>query len=73
MKTTNKLHSKGQRFLIPGLLEPYLISFTELLAKQGFSSTTIRGYTDAISHFGTWLQKKSMLIDRINSNSVSVR
>lgn len=62
---------KQHLFLSPGNLQRKLDAFSMSLSEAGYSLLTIRGYYDSISHFGYWLQKKSIPIKKINNRVVS--
>ena len=44
----------------PQELSPYLLSFTERMRSVGFTTLTINTYSDAVCHFGTWLNINSI-------------
>ncbi len=50
----------SNRHLEPFELAPYLTQFTAQMMSAGFTALTISSYTDAVSHFGTWLNKNSI-------------
>lgn len=51
------------RYLEPFELAPHLSQFTTEMMSAGFTELTIKGYSDAVRHFGAWL----------NANSIRVR
>lgn len=55
----------------PSYLEPYLIAFAQDLAQQGFTPLTISGYIASVSHFGTWLQKNAIPVEKMGSQIVA--
>lgn len=66
------LNSTGSRpFLSPCFLDTHLDRFAKQLADQGYSVLTIRGYSDSVAHFGTWLQANEMSLAQINEEVVS--
>lgn len=71
MNTKLELSLSNKRFLIPGYLMPHLIAFTDKLSSRGFTPLTIRGYFDAVAHFGTWIQKRGVPIKDINYDVVA--
>lgn len=70
MKPTNNTRPKSHRFMLPGPLSPHLTAYAKFLAEQGYTSLTIRGYSDSISHFATWLQGHGKSVIDIGSGCV---
>lgn len=65
------LDTTGNRpFLSSCFLEPHLDLFVQLLADQGYSAFTIRGYVDSVAHFGTWLQSNELSLVQIDEEVV---
>lgn len=58
-------------FLSPCFLVPHLDRFAKQLSDQGFSTLTIRGYSDSVAHFGTWLQTNELSLGQINKEVIS--
>jgi len=52
--------TKRSEKMEPGELSPYLSSFTERMRSVGFTKLTINTYSDAVCHFGTWLNINSI-------------
>lgn len=52
-------------YLEPFELAPYLLQFTNQMISTGYTALSIKGYTDAISHFGTWLNKNSICLSSV--------
>ncbi len=46
--------------LEPFELAPYLSQFTTEMASVGLTTLTINGYSDAVRHFGTWLNENAI-------------
>lgn len=59
------------KFLLPYELKPYLIEFTQRLSEQGYTSHSIESYVDAISHFGTWLNKQGSSVKAVVPETIS--
>jgi integrase/recombinase XerD len=58
----------NRQLLSPGYLKPYLDSFIIELDKNGYTKLTVNGYVDSVKHFGTWLHKKNISLEKINDN-----
>ncbi len=51
---------QSKQLLEPFELAPYLAPFTRQMKSVGFTTLTIKGYADAVCHFGTWLNKNAI-------------
>ena len=71
MKKINQTSEKSCNFLSPYELKPHLLNFTKQLSDKGYSSLSIKGYIDSISHLGTWLDKQGILLKEVNSETIS--
>jgi len=71
MKKRQKNPENLFKFLLPYELEPHLFDCTQQLSGQGYTSLSIKGYIDSISHFGTWLNKQGIFIKDVNSEIIS--
>ena len=63
MNNISSTPPSSDSYMEPFELAPYLSRFTTEMMSAGFATLTIRGYSDAVRHFGTWL----------NENSISIR
>ena len=54
----------------PHELSPYLLLFKERMRLAGFTTLTIKTYSDAICHFGTWLNISSIYPCEIKSDTL---
>lgn len=70
MNSSNLIPTEDHQLLSSHFLEPHLIAFSQGLSNQGFTSLTIRGYIDSISHFGTWLHKKAISLEEVDRDVV---
>ncbi len=66
MKNRQKDFESEFNYLLPYELKPYILDFIKQLSEQGYTLLTIKSYVDSISHFGTWLNKQSILIKDVN-------
>jgi site-specific recombinase XerD len=71
MKANHEKQINTQRFRTPEFLTDHLDSFSEALAKKGFTPLTIGGYAGSVAHFGGWLQKRGKLISDIDLNCIN--
>lgn len=71
MKDIVKNLKSSNKFLLPYELDSYLIHFTGQLIEQGYTSLTIQGYSDAISHLGTWLHHEGIQLKELNTNIIN--
>ena len=53
------------QYLLPFELTPYLSQFTNQMMSAGYTTLSIRSYSDAVSHFGTWLNKNSIGVNSV--------
>ena len=59
-----------RKFLKPYELKPHIISFTQQLSNKGYTHLSAKSYADSISHLGTWLNKKGILLKDVNSETI---
>jgi len=71
MTNTNTSLTKNPHCLLPYGVEAYLTAFTHSLLGQGYSALVIQGYTDSISHFGTWLHNNGLVLYEITREALS--
>ena len=57
-------------FMEPFELAPYLSQFTTEMMSAGFTTLTIKGYSDAVRHFGTWLNENAIGIRSVTPDTV---
>lgn len=67
MKKINSSDDNSSSILAPYELKSHLTEFTQQLTEQGYTPLSINGYINSISHFGTWLNKRGVLLKEINS------
>lgn len=67
MDNENTIAKKNQPFLKRQFFEPHLTHFVQTLSDNGYTSLTVKGYIDAIAHFGIWLQKKGIVLTAIDN------
>ncbi len=63
---SNKQKTTQTKRLMPGYLQPYLDAFINTLSDEGYATFTKDFYYNSVAHFGTWLEKKCILLGDIN-------
>lgn len=63
-------NNRGQWFLDPGPLSPWIDQFAADLAVQRYSPLSIEGYTASARHFAAWLSSEAIPIDVIDDDVI---
>lgn len=71
MTNSNESFTLKHHFLLPYSVKAHLTSFTHVLSEQGYSTLVIQGYSDSISHFGTWLYNNNLSLKEVTRGVLS--
>ncbi len=71
MKKLKSFTENKNNFLLPYELKPHLLIFEQRLSDKGYYHLSIRGYINAISHLGTWMNNQGIFLKDINSETLN--